>query len=91
MNQELYLGSRTAEDELGHRHCFDYFLLVGEVTTGQFYCESYGVKVKQKDTGKQCAIPNITTSATRIDSLAELLLVYCVTPVNLPDVVADWL
>lgn len=91
MNQELYLGSRTAEDELGRRCRFNYYLLVGEVTTGQFFCESYGVKVMQDGTDRQCAIPNITTSAARIDSLADLLLVYCVTPVNLPDVVADWL
>lgn len=91
MNQELYLGSRTAEDELGHQRRFDYYLLVGEVTTGQFFCESYGVKVRQEGTDNQCAIPNITTSAARIDSLAELLLVYCVTPVNLPEVVSDWL
>lgn len=91
MNQELYLGSRTVEDELGRQHRFDYFLLVGEVTTGQFFCESYGVKVAQEGTDNQCAIPNITTSAARIDGLAEQLLVYCVTPLNLPDVVADWL
>lgn len=91
MNQELYLGSRTVEDELGRLRRFDYYLLVGEVATGQFFCESYGVKVLQEDTDNQCAIPNITTSAARIDSLVELLMVYCVTPLNLPDVVADWL
>ena len=91
MNQELYLGSRTAEDELGNSHRFNYYLLVGEVTTGQFFCESYGLKVTQDGSDNQCAIPNITTSAARIDSLANLMLVYCVTPVNLPEVVADWL
>lgn len=91
MNQELFLGSRTAADELGHQHRFDYYLLVGEITAGQLSCESYGVKVTQEDTESQCAIPNITTSAARIDALTNLLLVYCVTPVNLPDVVADWL
>lgn len=91
MNQELYLGSRTAEDELGQPRRFDYFLLIGEVTTGHFFCESYGVRVAQAGTELQCAIPNITTSAARIDGLTELLLVYCVTPVDLPYVVADWL
>ncbi len=91
MNQELYLGSRSVEDELGCRRRFDYYLLVGEVATGQFFCESYGVKVAQEGTDNQCAIPNLTTSAARIDSLVELLQVDCVTPVNLPEVVADWL
>lgn len=91
MDQELYLGSRTAEDELGNQHSFDYFLLVGEIAAGPFFCESYGVKVAQQGTGSQCAVPNITTSAMRIDRLAELLMVSCVTPVNLPEVVADWL
>lgn len=91
MNQELFLGSRTAADELGHQHRFDYFLLVGEMTAEQLSCESYGVKVAEADGDNQCAIPNITTSAARIDALANQLLVYCVTPLNLPDVVADWL
>lgn len=91
MNQELFLGTRTAADELGHPCRFDYYLLVGEITAGSFACESYGVKVAQEDTDNQCAIPNITTSAARIDALTNLLLVYCVTPSNLPDVVADWL
>lgn len=91
MNHELYLGSRTSKDELGQQHRFNYFLLVGETATERFFCESYGVKVTQPGTNNQCAIPNITTSAARIDSLAERLLAHCVTPVNLPDVVADWL
>lgn len=91
MNQELFLGSRTAADEFGRQCRFDYYLLVGEITAGQLSCESYGVKVTQEDSDSQCAIPNITTSAARIDALADMLLVYCVTPLNLPDVVADWL
>lgn len=91
MNQELFLGSRTAADELGHQCRFDYYLLVGEMTAGQLSCESYGIKVAQEGADSQCAIPNITTSAARIDALADMLQVYCVTPLNLPDVVADWL
>ena len=82
---------RAVEDELGRTHCFHYYLLVGEIETGHFFCESYGVKVTQEGDNTKCAIPNLTTSAARIDSLVERLMVYCVTPVNLPDVVADWL
>lgn len=91
MNQELYLGSRAVEDEQGRRHRFHYYLLVGEIETDHFFCESYGVKVTQEEDDSQCAIPNLTTSAARIDSLVERLMVCCVTPVNLPEVVADWL
>lgn len=89
--RELYVGSRTAEDTGGRQYRFHYYVLIGEISTGQFFCESYGVKITQADTDNQCAVPGITTSAARIDGLMERLLANCATPVNLPDVVADWL
>lgn len=89
--KELYVDSRTIEDEAGKSLCFDYYVLVGEIDTGVFFCESYGAAVAQVGTGYVCRVPNITTSAARIDSLMCLLLKYIVTPVNLPEVVEDWL
>lgn len=89
--QELYIDTRTVEDESGARRRFDYYILIGEIDTGPFFCECYGVKVAQHDSGDGCSVSNITTSASRIDSLIELLLAHSVTPCGLPEVVADWL
>lgn len=91
MIRELYVDSRMVEDEAGAGLRFDYYVLIGEVELDTFFCESYGVKIAQLGTDNLCEIPNITTSAARIDCLLELLLLHCVTPVNLPDVLADWL
>lgn len=89
--RELYVDSRGTEDETGRKRRFDYYILIGEVDTGQFFCESYGIKITQPEEDAACAIPNITTSAARIDSLLELAMANVVTPVSLSDVVADWL
>lgn len=89
--KELYIDSRTAADGTGKPLRFDYYVLIGEVDTGPFFCESYGVAVAQSGTEHICRIPNITTSAGRIDRLLSLLLDCTVTPVNLPEVLQDWL
>ncbi len=89
--QELYIDTRTVEDEEGKQFKFDYYVLIGEIDTGPFFCESYGVKVSQCGRKNTCSVANITTSAARIDELVELLLTCKVTPGNLNDVIADWL
>lgn len=91
MMREIFAGSRTEKDETGLQFCFDYYILVGEMDVGQFFCESYGVKVSQQGTEDQCSVPNVTTSAARIDSLMELLMESGVTPISLPEVIQDWL
>lgn len=89
--REIFAGSRTEKDEKGIQLRFDYYILVGEMDVGRFFCESYGVKVTQRGTPSLCAIPDVTTSAARIDSLMELLMKNGVTPISLPEVVQDWL
>lgn len=89
--KELYVDSRTVADEGGENLRFDYYVLIGETDTGAFFCESYGVAVVQAETGRACRVPDITVSAARIDRLVTLLLEHAVTPVNLPEVVQDWL
>lgn len=89
--KELYIDSRTAADRTGKSLCFDYYVLIGEVDTGPFFCESYGVAVAQRGTQYVSRVPNVTTSAGRIDQLLSLLLDHVVTPVNLPEVLQDWL
>lgn len=89
--RELYVGSCMIERESGERCSFDYYILIGEIDTGQFFCESYGIKIVRSDSTSICEIPNITTSAARIDGLVELVLTNKVTPISLRDVLEDWL
>ena len=89
--QELFIDTRTVEDEAGTHYRFDYYVLIGEIDAGDFFCESYGIKIAQRNAANACSIENITTSAARIDSLLELLLAHRVTPCGLGDVIADWL
>lgn len=89
--RQVYVDSCSAEDEAGTSLWFDYYLLIGEMDVGPFFCESYGVRITQRERENETEIPNVTTSAARIDSLLELLVRNCVTPESLPDVMADWL
>lgn len=90
--RELLVESCRGEDEVGTGHRFDYFVLVDQMEVGGgFACESYGVRVAEPDGGEGVSIPNITTSASRIDELMELLTRNFVTPTSLHDVVSDWL
>ena len=89
---ELYVTTRTGRDESGSEYRYAYSILIGEMmVNGQFACESYGVRVREQGSGEEAAIPNITTSISRIDGLMELLTRNLVTPCTLADVVADWL
>ncbi len=90
--RELFVETRTAVGEDGRLHSFDYYVVIGEMEVGgRFACESYGVKVVQTGGGEEEAVPNITTSITRIDALMELLTRNFVTPATLKDVIMDWL
>ena len=89
--RELFLKSISMEDEQGRTRCFDYSILIDEMDVGPFFCESYGLQVKEQGSGEVGAVPHITTSISRIDELCELVLAGGVTPVTLADVVRDWL
>lgn len=89
--RELFVETRTMEDEVGKHHKFRYFVVVDEMKIGHLMgCESYGVKVAE-DGGDTAVIPNITVSISRIDALMELLGRNVVSPAGLGDVIADWL
>ena len=88
--RELFLQTLTLPDESGGWHSYDYSILIDEMDVGPFSCESYGIRVAEKD-GAEASAPNITCSAARIDELSELLLKNGVTPTTFHDVLADWL
>lgn len=89
--RELLVCTKTALAEEGEPHEYTYSILVDEMDVGTFACESYGVKIKEASTGRQAAVPHITTSIPRIDSLMDLLTRNTVSPAALRDVIADWL
>ena len=90
--RELYIGREEAEGEEGNKYRFDYYILIDQVTVeGDFFCESYGIKILSPDTREAAEIPNITVSISRIDDLAERMLRNGVSPVTARDVVEDWL
>lgn len=87
---EIKIATRQCQDEQGRQHRFHYFLTVESIQSGQFFCEGYGVRILEESV--DCAsIPDITTSAARIDELLSLLVEHEVGPAGLADVVADWL
>ena len=89
--RELLVAQKQARDVEGNVRIYDYSILVGEMTVSTgFSCESYGVKVKERN-GESGEVPNITVSISRIDELMELLVQNVVTPCTLRDVVEDWL
>lgn len=87
---ELAITTRSIEDELGKIRRFHYELLIDQIESGNFACENYGVRVWEEN-GGDASVPNITTSALRIDELLTLLVEHQVGPTALADVVADWL
>lgn len=82
-NREIVGGQKTLRCK--------YSILVGELPVGDFFCESYGVKIEEEQTGATAQFPDLTVSAQRIDELMEILIRSGVTPAGLADVIADWL
>ena len=89
--RELFVGTRTVSDQDGQPHCFEYYVLIGQMEVGgHFACESYGVKIREPGVGTT-SIPDLTVSTERIDALIELLIRNTVGPSSVRDVVEDWL
>jgi len=87
---EMKIATRCCTDQEGTLHCFHYYLTVSPEETPQFFCENYGVRIAE-ERGSDTTVPNITTSAARIDELMTLLVDNQVGPAGLADVVDDWL
>lgn len=82
-------AGETAEN--GSAYTYSYSILVDEVDTGSFYCESYGVRVMEEHNGETAMVQHVTTDMQRINALVSLLARNAVSPVTLRDVVEDWL
>lgn len=89
--RELKLDLPSVYPDLEENRRYDYSILIEVVDTGNFVCESYGACVTSRSSGARVAIPNITVSPSRIDELMRLLVRNQVGPVQLRDVIDDWL
>lgn len=89
MLREVLIEQREARGEEGKSWRLGYYLLVDEVGSGGFFCESYGVRVALLESGETAQVRHITTSRSRIEELLERLCRNLVTPVTLHDVVED--
>lgn len=87
---ELKIAARQCSDDAGTLHRFHYFLTVEEARSPNLCLENYGVRIAEEG-GGDCAVPGVTTSASRIDELMTLLVDNLVGPAGLRDVVDDWL
>ena len=63
--RELHVKTVVLKDGQGNNRCYDYAILIGEMTVGHHACESYGMKISEQG-GEQCVIPNITVSTERM-------------------------
>ncbi len=89
--EPLKIAVRRLTDAGGRGLTVDYYITVDEMDTGRFFCESYGLLARVRESGEECAVRNITCLAHRIEELGSLVVAGGVTPATLEDVVSDWL
>lgn len=68
-----------------------YGLLVEDIEADGFHCESYGILVRDPDTGEEAAVRHITVSGSEALALLNTVARSAVSPVTLKDVVEDYL
>lgn len=68
-----------------------YGLLVENVESNGFHCESYGVVIADCRTGQEHRRRHVTASALDAAALMDTLARCEVSPVTLDDVLEDWL
>ena len=88
--QETYISTACAVDQQGRPHTFHYYLLSQQVQSGSFFCEDLGIAIHEEG-GTTVRIPGITPNRTRLEQLMTMLIRNAATPLNLPEIVEDWL
>lgn len=68
-----------------------YALLVDDIEVDGFHCESYGLMVRDVDTGEETAVRHITVNSAQALALLSRVARLAVSPVALRDVVEDYL
>ncbi len=88
--KKIPVYEETWQDEQGKERAYEYYLLVEEVRADKFFCEEFGVAVREKS-GEESEIRGITCQKQRVEDLLSLLCEHRVSPITLGDVLADWL
>lgn len=87
---ETLVAMQTCTDDLGKERKFQYWLITRHTFyEGQEYPD-YGVRITELE-GETAVIPSLTVDPVRMDGLMKLLIGSCVTPIDLPYVIEDWL
>lgn len=68
-----------------------YSLLVDETHIGGIVCESYGLAISDRQTGREAQLRRFTLRLDTALSLLSLLARHQVSPLHLQDVVEDYL
>lgn len=68
-----------------------YALLVDDIEVEGFRCESYGIMVREPNTGEEALVRHITVNASAAWELLDTVARSAVSPVTLADVVEDYL
>lgn len=68
-----------------------YALLVDDIEVEGFRCESYGIMVREPNTGEEALVRHITVNASEAWELLDTVARSAVSPVTLADVVEDYL
>lgn len=68
-----------------------YALLAEDIAVDGFHCESYGILVRDPDTGEEAAVRHITVNGSEALALLNTVARLAVSPVTLEDVIEDYL
>lgn len=70
---------------------WNYALLVEDIEVDGFHCESYGILVRDPDTGEEATVRHITVNGSEALALLNTVARSAVSPVTLKDMVEDYL
>lgn len=70
---------------------WQYALLVEDIEVDGFHCESYGIMVREAESGEEAAVRHITVNGSEALALLNAVARLAVSPVTLKDVVEDYL
>lgn len=68
-----------------------YALLVEDIEVDGFHCESYGIMVRNANSGEEAVVRHITVNGSEALALLNTVARLAVSPVALRDVVEDYL
>ncbi|HIY31998.1 DUF6514 family protein [Evtepia sp.] len=86
----LFFDEADLCDQTGRPLTCTYWIMIRDLPP-PVSCESYGIRIRVRQTGEEETVPDITVLPERIAALAQLLVRGTVTPCTLREVIQDWL